>query len=91
MPLISWEEHRDLKRKNIKEWNIPIIPKIGFRESYDYTSLPEIDYITYDVRSMTYKTHSQEKRIRELESRINKKSSEESNKLQEIIAYYFNR
>lgn len=66
---------------------------------YDATTLaPEMDMVTYDGNTGTYRTSQQDRKIRELENELkSKKANEESEKdkeeqsLKNLIAYYFNR
>lgn len=90
MALLTLRETEELRRKGIRELNMPVLAPARRFGDADTLSF-ENDYVTYDVQTMTYKTYSQEKKIRELEGQIKEADSDKSNKLQSLIAYYYKK
>ena len=83
-----------------REYRYPNNAKTAFSyRSFDATTLePEIDMVTYDWQTGTFRTSQQDRKIRELEKELeDKKRQKESEKkeeeesLKKLIAYYFNR
>jgi hypothetical protein len=69
-------------------FNIPRPPKISFNPDTQET---QYDQVYLDPRTLEYKTFGQSQKIRQLEEELEKKETEKKLKVDNLIAYYYQK